>query len=262
MFIGRNPLAIESLVAEMGPMAHSNPSVVAAYDMALFDILGKVAGLPVFRLLGGDKTTFETDVTTGIDTPEAMASKAKKHAAAATRPSRPRSAWTPTRISARIQAIREAIGPDIKLRIDANQGWTRPQAIYALKRMEKFKVQLVEQPVVAWDIAGLKSVRDGEPHPDHGRRSPLPSGRRRQAHPGRRLRLLQHQADEGRRHPELGPDRPHRRRRQHALHGRLHARIQARPDRGRPRRRVPEEHRLCRPRRERRHTWSIRSSAG
>ena len=165
MLIGRNPLAIESLVAEMGPMAHSNPSVVAAYDMALFDILGKAAGLPVFRLLGGDKTTFETDITVGIDTPEAMASEAKKHAANGYKNLKAKVGLDPDEDTARIRAVREAIGPDIRLRIDANQGWSVPNAIYALKSMEPFKVQLVEQPVVAWDIAGLKIVRAESPIP-------------------------------------------------------------------------------------------------
>jgi L-Ala-D/L-Glu epimerase len=165
MLIGRNPLAIESLVAEMGPMAHSNPSVVAAFDMALFDILGKAAGLPVFRLLGGDKTTFETDITTGIDTPEAMASEAKKNADKGYKNLKAKVGLDPDEDVARIKAIREAIGPDICLRIDANQGWSVPQAIYALKRMEPYKVQLVEQPVVAWDTAGLKAVRSESPIP-------------------------------------------------------------------------------------------------
>ena len=165
MLVGRNPLAIESLVAEMGPMAHSNPSVVAAYDMALFDILGKVAGLPVFRLLGGDKATFETDVTTGIDTPEAMASEAKTHAEKGYKNLKVKVGLDPDEDVARIKAIREAIGPDIRLRIDANQGWSVPQAIYALKRMEPCKVQLCEQPVVAWDFAGLRAVREVSPIP-------------------------------------------------------------------------------------------------
>jgi len=47
---------------------------------------------------------------------------------------------------ARVQAIREPSRPDINLRIDANQGWSVPQAIYALRGMEKYKIQLVEQP--------------------------------------------------------------------------------------------------------------------
>src|SRR4030065_57072 len=72
MLKGKDPLAIESAHKLFGGFLHSNPALIAALDMALYDILGKAAGLPVFRLLGGDKTTFETDVTTGSDTPENM----------------------------------------------------------------------------------------------------------------------------------------------------------------------------------------------
>ena len=165
MFIGRDPLAIESLVAEMGVAVHSNPSVVAAYDTALFDILGQVAGLPVFRLLGGDKATFETDVTTGIDTPAAMAANAREHAGRGYKTLKAKVGLNPDEDIARIQAIREAIGPDVNLRIDANQGWSVPQAIYALRGMDKFRIQLVEQPVVAWDTAGLRAVREESPIP-------------------------------------------------------------------------------------------------
>lgn len=165
IILGKDPLAIDSLLREIGPLVHSSPSLVAAYDMAFFDILGQAAGLPLFRLLGGDKTQFETDITTGIDTPEAMARSAKKHADLGYKTLKVKVGLDPDADVARLQAVREAIGMDIALRIDANQGWSVPQAIYALKRMEKLRIQLVEQPVVAWDHAGLKAVRAESPIP-------------------------------------------------------------------------------------------------
>src|SRR4030043_1880014 len=58
--LGKSPLAIESLGHEFGPFLHSNPSAVAAFDTALYDILGKVVGLPLYRLFGGDKPKFGT----------------------------------------------------------------------------------------------------------------------------------------------------------------------------------------------------------
>jgi L-alanine-DL-glutamate epimerase-like enolase superfamily enzyme len=165
MLIGKDPLAVENILREIGPIVHANPSAVAAYDMALHDILGKVAGLPLFRLFGGGKTQFETDITTGLDTPEAMAAETKGYAARGYKTLKAKVGLDPDTDVARIQAIREAIGTGINLRIDANQGWTVPHAIYALRKMEKFKIQLVEQPVVASDIAGLKAVRDASPIP-------------------------------------------------------------------------------------------------
>jgi len=165
MIIGRDPLAIDGLVREIGPIVHANPSAVAAYDMALHDILGQVAGLPLFRLLGGDKSRFETDVTTGLGTPEAMAAETKGYVDAGYKTLKAKVGRDPDMDVARIKAIREAIGYDFSLRIDANQGWSVPQATEALRKMEKFRVQLVEQPVAASDIDGLKAVRAASPIP-------------------------------------------------------------------------------------------------
>jgi len=165
MLIGKDPLAIEAALREIGALVHSNPSAVAAYDMALYDILGKVAGLPLFRLFGSGRNQFETDITTGIDTPEAVAAETKKNAGLGYKTLKVKVGLNPDDDIARIQAVREAIGYDINVRIDANQGWTVPQAIYALRKLEKFKIQLVEQPVVASDIAGLKAVRAASPIP-------------------------------------------------------------------------------------------------
>jgi len=165
MIKGKNPLSVDSLIVEMGHIVHSNPSIVAAFDMALMDILGKAAGLSIFRLLGGDQGTFETDVTVGIDAPEKMAASARSYAARGYRNIKIKVGLEPDFDAERVQAVREAIGKDVSLRIDANQGWTIPQAIYALRKMERFDVQFAEQPVVAWDIAGLKTVRNASPVP-------------------------------------------------------------------------------------------------
>jgi len=165
MLVGKSPLAIDALLREIGAIVHSNPSMVAAFDMALYDILGKVAGLPLFRLLGGDKSSFETDITTGIDTTEAVVRETKKHADWGYKTLKVKVGTDPDADFARLQAVRDAIGYDVKVRIDANQGWTVPQSIYALRKMDKLRIQLVEQPVVASDIAGLKNVRDASPIP-------------------------------------------------------------------------------------------------
>jgi L-alanine-DL-glutamate epimerase-like enolase superfamily enzyme len=165
MIIGKNPLAIESLLKEFGSFVHTNPSAVAAFDMAFYDILGKVAGLPLFRLLGGDKTSFETDLTVDLDTPENMAGAAKDFVGRGFKTIKVKVGQRADVDVARLQAIRDAVGSEPQIRIDANQGWTVPQAIAALKQMEKFKVQFVEQPVAAWDVAGLKAVRLESPIP-------------------------------------------------------------------------------------------------
>jgi len=165
MIIGKDPLAIESLLRLIGPIVHSNPSAVAAFEMAFFDIAGQAAGLPVYRLLGGDKPGFESDITTGIDTPEVMAAGAKRHVGMGYKTIKVKIGLDPDQDFERLRAVREAVGDGITVRIDANQGYTVPQAIYALRKIEKLRIQLVEQPVLASDIAGLKTVRAESPIP-------------------------------------------------------------------------------------------------
>jgi L-Ala-D/L-Glu epimerase / N-acetyl-D-glutamate racemase len=163
MLIGKDPLAIDALLREIGPLVHSNPSAVAAFDMALFDILGKVAGLPLFRLLGGTKNVFETDITTSLDTLENMTAESKKYADMGYKTIKVKVGLVPDEDCARIAAIRAAVGPKVAIRIDANQGWTVPEAIYALRKMEPLGIEFCEQPVLASDTAGLKAVRSQSP---------------------------------------------------------------------------------------------------
>ncbi len=163
MIIGKDPLAIDDLLRQIGPIVHSNPSAVAAFDMALFDILGKVAGLPLFRLLGGTKNVFETDITIGLDTLESMRDEAKRHVANGFKTLKVKVGLDPDEDYAHIEAIRSAVGPKENIRIDANQGWTVPQAIYGLKKLAPLAIQFCEQPVLASDTAGLKAVREQSP---------------------------------------------------------------------------------------------------
>ncbi|MDD8014724.1 MAG: dipeptide epimerase [Acidobacteriota bacterium] len=163
MIVGKDPLAIEAILKEIGTILHTNPSIVAAYDMALLDILGKAAGLPLFRLLGGDRTSLETDITAGLDTPENMARRCRGFIEEGYRIIKIKVGQEPALDVARLEAVREAVGPGIPLRIDANQGWTTPQAITALRRMEKIGIEFVEQPVAAWDLAGMWAVRAESP---------------------------------------------------------------------------------------------------
>jgi len=163
MLIGKDPLAIDALLREIGPLVHSNPSAVAAFDMALHDILGKVAGLPLFRLLGGTKNAFETDITTSLDTLEKMTAESKKYADMGYKTLKVKVGLDPDEDFARLSAIRAAVGRGVAIRIDANQGWTVPQAVYALRKMEPLAIEFCEQPVLASDTAGLKAVRSQSP---------------------------------------------------------------------------------------------------
>jgi len=163
MIVGQDPLAIDDILRRIGPLVHSNPSAVAAFDMALFDILGKAAGLPLFRLFGGAKNVFETDITTSLDTLEAMTAESKRYADQGYKTLKVKVGLDPDEDFTRLDAIRRAVGPKMAIRVDANQGWTVPQAIYALRKFEPLAIQLCEQPVLASDHAGMSAVRSQSP---------------------------------------------------------------------------------------------------
>lgn len=165
LLIGKEALAVEARLAELNAALHGNHTVKSAFDMALYDLLGKHAGLPLYALLGGEKRPIVTDLTVGIDSPEAMAREALAATAQGFSAVKVKlgSGW-PEDV-ARLRAIRDALGPDVPLRIDANQGWDAPAAIAALNAMAPLRVEYCEQPVAAWDVEGLRIVRQRSPIP-------------------------------------------------------------------------------------------------
>ena len=165
MVLDKNPLAIEERLREFGSFIHTNPSAAAAYDMAFYDILGKIAGQPLFRLLGGDDYAIETDLTCDLEAPEVMAKAAKSYVDRGFMTIKVKVGQGPDIDTARLRTIREAVGSSPRIRIDANQGWTVPQAIDSLRRLEKYDIEFCEQPVTADDVAGLRAVRTASPIP-------------------------------------------------------------------------------------------------
>ena len=163
--MGRNPLAIERLFRDYGALVHSNPSAAAAFDTALYDILGQLAGLPLFRLLGGDKKEFESDITVDLDEADVMAARAAKFVEAGFETIKIKVGQGRDADLRRLESIRAAVGGAVKLQIDANQGWSPATARATLKRMERFDIMFVEQPVKASDLIGLRSVKNASPIP-------------------------------------------------------------------------------------------------
>jgi len=163
--IGHCPLRIEQDVEVMDSIVEGKPAAKAAIDIALHDILGKTARKPLFMLMGGYRTEVLTDITLSIKPPKEMAKAAINAVKKGFRALKVKVGVNPTEDVERIKRIREAIGDDIQIRIDANQGWTPKQAIGALDRIEKFNIQFAEQPVLAEDLKGLREVKKNSPIP-------------------------------------------------------------------------------------------------
>jgi len=154
-----SPLKIEQDIELMDSVDEGNPSAKAAVDMALHDVLGKTARKPLFMLMGGYRTKILTDITLGIKSPKEMAEDAVEAVNRGFKALKMKVGVNSNEDVERIKLIRKAVGDDVDVRLDANEGWTPEQAIEVLEKIEKFNVQFAEQPVPAEDLKGLVKVR-------------------------------------------------------------------------------------------------------
>ncbi len=184
--VGACPLRIERNLETMDQVVEGNPAAKATIDIALHDILGKTAGKPLFMLLGGYRAEVLTDFTLSIKTPREMAIDAVKAVEKGFRALKLKVGVNPSEDVERIRMVREAVGEDVEIRVDANEGWSPEQAVEVLNRVEKFRVRFVEQPVPAHDVKGLARVR---------RESPIPVMADESVHsPSDALRLIREEA--------------------------------------------------------------------
>jgi len=161
MLLGQNPLDIAACSAAMDRVIFGNSSVKSAFDIALYDIAAQHAGVPLYKYLGGDNTkALVTDYTVSLGTREKMVNDALKIKAAGFRVIKVKLGENGERDIERIRAIREAIGMEIPLRLDANQGWGTGEAIRVLQALEPLNIQFCEEPIPRWNFTELSKVKE------------------------------------------------------------------------------------------------------
>jgi L-alanine-DL-glutamate epimerase-like enolase superfamily enzyme len=143
---GADPLRVARLLVELKDHLHAHPSAMAMADMALHDILGKVAGLPVYKLLGGYRSRILTSVTIGIMSVEDAVKKAVEHVGNGFRSLKIKGGADVEEDIRRVTMIRKAVGARIELRFDANQGYTVGESIRFVEATRKARLELIEQP--------------------------------------------------------------------------------------------------------------------
>ena len=165
--IGANPREIHKHVALMDKMIVGNASVKCAFDMALYDLVAKMDELPLYAFLNGDKEKMiYTDNTVSLLPKEKMVEKALKF----------KEMGFPVlkvklgeRSSAkdvdRMTSIRKAVGDELPLRIDANQGWNYIEAYKALQAMKDLNIEHCEEPVNAGNIIDQIRLTSSSPIP-------------------------------------------------------------------------------------------------
>ena len=146
--VGREVDELEPLLQSVQKSIVGNTSAKAAVDMALWDLYGQLYSIPVYKLMGGARKQIVKDALIAIGRGyDCLKMKVGVN---------------PELDVARLAAVREAVGKDVVIRIDANQAWQPKEAVRILNRMQErgLDIELVEQPVKAHDYEGLKYVTE------------------------------------------------------------------------------------------------------
>lgn len=160
--IGMDISNLESVIdAIQSTMVH-NTSAKAALDMAVYDLYGKLYGAPLYKILGGYRQSFTSDITISVNDVDTMVRDSVQAVKDGFDILKIKVGNDFSKDFERINEIRKAVPPQVKIRVDANQGWTPKEAVRIIRTMEDkaLSIELVEQPVPAKDIDGLKFVTD------------------------------------------------------------------------------------------------------
>ena len=164
LLVGADPFDLEWVCRRMDRAAHANNFAKSALESALLDLQGQTLGVPVYRLLGGRAATTDgirLKFVVGAVEPDVAAQRAKRMVDAGWKAIKVKVGRHehPRADAERLRAVREAIGPDLFLSVDANGGYTVEQAVWAAAQFEKLDVALFEQPTRRGDHAAMAEVR-------------------------------------------------------------------------------------------------------
>jgi L-alanine-DL-glutamate epimerase-like enolase superfamily enzyme len=162
LLVGRDPDDYVVLLSDVRRAAVGNHGAKAAVDVALHDLAARRRGVPLSVLLGGTTRRVPTDVTIAAGEAGGLAVAAKARIGEGFAVLKLKVGTDAAGDVARVAAVRAAVGPDVRIRLDANQGWTPREAVRALGHMTDagLDIEFVEQPVPAPDLDGLAWVSE------------------------------------------------------------------------------------------------------
>jgi L-alanine-DL-glutamate epimerase-like enolase superfamily enzyme len=159
---GRDPDDVVALCRAVAGAVAGNHGAKAAVDVALHDLAARRRGISLPVLLGGSRLRVPTDVTLAAGEPASLADSARARADEGFTVLKMKVGTDAASDVERVRAARSAVGKEVRLRLDANQGWTPRDAVRVISALEDadLDVELVEQPVPAADLDGLAWVTD------------------------------------------------------------------------------------------------------
>lgn len=158
LIMGENPFEVEKIVDKINFVFGS--SAKASVDIALHDILGKKIRLPLKNVFGNNKNEIRTSITVSISDVKNTVREAVKIVDSGGRNIKLKIGLRADEDIEKIKNIREAVGYEPRIRVDANQGYSVETAIKTLRGMERYEIEFVEQPVNAKDIDGMRKIRN------------------------------------------------------------------------------------------------------
>jgi L-alanine-DL-glutamate epimerase-like enolase superfamily enzyme len=160
LVVGRPLRERGAAIVEFDRALAGNAAAKAVLDIALHDLAARAAGVPLYRWLGGRRAERVAGSECLFYGPaDEAATQARAYVAEGFRILKVRVGLEPFALDvARVRAVREAVGDEISLAVDANQAWTVKQAIGRIRALERFGLDCVEQPVAARDLTGMAEV--------------------------------------------------------------------------------------------------------
>ena len=156
VLLGMDPRDMESLNESMGRAIHGHPMAKAAVDLALHDLVAKSLRIPVYQMLGGCyRKQIPLAAGIGMGSTEDRVSEALAFVEQGFLEIKIKIGKDPVLDLEQVGAIRAAVGPRIRIRVDVNQGYRSDYALPVLRKLEKFDLVYIEQPLPKWDIAGM-----------------------------------------------------------------------------------------------------------
>ncbi|MDO9029626.1 MULTISPECIES: mandelate racemase/muconate lactonizing enzyme family protein [Hydrogenophaga] len=161
ILLGEDPRCIEKIVARMDLLVRDNNQAKATVDFALHDLKGKLLGVPVYELLGG--RTIEAarqGWVLSAGKPDDVAAEAKRAKDIGFALFKMKIGYGTIQDDIdMVHAVRETVGPDAYLTIDANGFWSYEKALHIIRKIDSAGLDLIEQPLAHWDIEGMARLR-------------------------------------------------------------------------------------------------------